>query len=67
MVSVQSDGRRQALIKLLLRFWFFAARNNPDTAPLSIWLNGGVSVLILEVVLRRLKVDPGYASLEAPA
>ncbi|KAG8704841.1 hypothetical protein FRC11_009530, partial [Ceratobasidium sp. 423] len=22
-------------------FWFFAARNNPDTAPLSIWLNGG--------------------------
>lgn len=24
-------------------FWFFAARNNPDTAPLTIWLNGGVS------------------------
>ncbi|KAM5540595.1 hypothetical protein V8D89_005626 [Ganoderma adspersum] len=22
-------------------FWFFAARNNPDTAPLSVWLNGG--------------------------
>ncbi|KDN49353.1 hypothetical protein RSAG8_02055, partial [Rhizoctonia solani AG-8 WAC10335] len=22
-------------------FWFFAARNNPDTAPLSLWLNGG--------------------------
>ena len=24
-------------------FWFFAARNNPDTAPLTVWLNGGVS------------------------
>ena len=25
-----------------IRFWFFAARKNPDTAPLAIWLNGGV-------------------------
>lgn len=22
-------------------FWFFEARKNPDTAPLSIWMNGG--------------------------
>ncbi|KJA15643.1 hypothetical protein HYPSUDRAFT_148806 [Hypholoma sublateritium FD-334 SS-4] len=22
-------------------FWFFAARNNPDTAPLALWFNGG--------------------------
>jgi len=22
-------------------FWFFAARNNPDTAPLVLWFNGG--------------------------
>jgi hypothetical protein len=25
------------------RFWFFAARNDPDTAPLVTWFNGGVS------------------------
>ena len=25
------------------RFWFFAARNNSDTAPLVTWFNGGVS------------------------
>ena len=24
------------------RFWFFAARNNPDKAPLITWFNGGV-------------------------
>ncbi|KAL4255041.1 peptidase S10 family protein, partial [Pleurotus pulmonarius] len=22
-------------------FWYFAARNNPDTAPLALWFNGG--------------------------
>ena len=25
------------------RFWFFAARNNPESAPLITWFNGGVS------------------------
>ena len=25
------------------RFWFFAARRNPETAPLITWFNGGVS------------------------
>jgi hypothetical protein len=25
------------------RFWFFAARKDPDNAPLAIWINGGVS------------------------
>jgi len=25
------------------RFWFFAARKNPETAPLITWFNGGVS------------------------
>ena len=24
------------------RFWLFEARNSPDTAPLVVWLNGGV-------------------------
>lgn len=28
------------------RFWFFAARENPNTAPLAIWINGGVSFII---------------------
>jgi hypothetical protein len=31
------------LMMSLVRFWFFAARNNPDTAPLVLWFNGGVS------------------------
>lgn len=26
------------------RFWYFAARNNPDTAPLALWFNGGVCI-----------------------
>ena len=25
------------------RFWFFAARNKPATAPVTLWFNGGVS------------------------
>ena len=32
---------RLILNHYLPRFWFFAARKNPDTAPLVIWLNGG--------------------------
>jgi hypothetical protein len=27
------------------RFWFFAARHNPDDAPLVTWFNGGVSII----------------------
>jgi carboxypeptidase C (cathepsin A) len=26
-------------------FWFFEARNNPDTAPLVVWFNGGVRLV----------------------
>ena len=29
------------LVIYWLRFWFFAARKNPDTAPLVLWFNGG--------------------------
>ena len=25
----------------MIWFWFFEARNHPDTAPLAMWLNGG--------------------------
>ncbi|KAH7101984.1 alpha/beta-hydrolase [Auriculariales sp. MPI-PUGE-AT-0066] len=27
-------------------FWFFEARNSPETAPLAIWLNGGSLIMI---------------------
>lgn len=27
------------------RFWFFAARNNPETAPLTVWIQGQVGLL----------------------
>ena len=30
-------------------FWFFAARNNPDTAPLITWFNGGVRKLFFRL------------------
>jgi len=29
----------------LHRFWFFAARKNPNTAPFALWFNGGVSFI----------------------
>lgn len=28
----------------LARFWFFASRKNPETAPLVLWFNGGVNI-----------------------
>jgi hypothetical protein len=34
------------------RFWFFAARNNPDTAPLITWFNGGVSDTVRHSILQ---------------
>ena len=30
------------------RFWFFAARHNPDKAPLITWFNGGVSDTVVD-------------------
>ncbi len=51
-VLLQTGGDRcQILTEPRLRFWFFAARKNSDTAPLSIWLNGGVSGPALGLVL----------------
>ncbi|CAE6433513.1 unnamed protein product [Rhizoctonia solani] len=41
MWQVKSVQSAQSKLTQDCRFWFFAARNNPDTAPLSIWLNGG--------------------------
>ncbi|CAE7108576.1 unnamed protein product [Rhizoctonia solani] len=37
----QASGYADLTASQSMWFWFFAARNNPDTAPLSIWLNGG--------------------------
>lgn len=40
--------RRHSYI-VAFRFWFFAARQNSATAPLAIWLNGGVSCSVAEL------------------
>ncbi|KAG8731485.1 hypothetical protein FRC11_004013 [Ceratobasidium sp. 423] len=37
----QASGYADLTSRQSMWFWFFAARNSPDTAPLSIWLNGG--------------------------
>ncbi|KAM5538295.1 hypothetical protein V8D89_008182 [Ganoderma adspersum] len=37
----QASGYGDLTADQSLWFWFFAARENPDTAPLTIWLNGG--------------------------
>ncbi|CAE6503416.1 unnamed protein product [Rhizoctonia solani] len=37
----QASGYADLTSSQSMWFWFFAARNDPDTAPLSIWLNGG--------------------------
>lgn len=33
------------------RFWYFAARKSPETAPLALWFNGGVSLYYERVYL----------------
>lgn len=37
----QASGYADLTSSQSMWFWFFAARSNPDTAPLAIWLNGG--------------------------
>ncbi|KAG6805210.1 hypothetical protein H0H93_005333, partial [Arthromyces matolae] len=37
----QASGYGDIASDKSLWFWFFAARNNPDTAPLALWFNGG--------------------------
>ncbi|KAF8610127.1 serine carboxypeptidase [Ceratobasidium sp. AG-I] len=37
----QASGYADLTASQSMWFWFFAARSNPDTAPLAIWLNGG--------------------------
>lgn len=46
LFELLSDG-----ISPATRFWFFAARENPDTAPLTIWLNGGVRTMVPHGIL----------------
>ncbi|CAE6459574.1 unnamed protein product [Rhizoctonia solani] len=37
----QASGYADLTARQSMWFWFFAARKNPDTAPLALWLNGG--------------------------
>ncbi|CEL52453.1 hypothetical protein RSOLAG1IB_00994 [Rhizoctonia solani AG-1 IB] len=37
----QASGYADLTARQSMWFWFFAARNDPDTAPLALWLNGG--------------------------
>lgn len=47
-----------------IRFWFFAARKNPDTAPLVLWFNGGVSDCLIWIVdVNRYFSQPGESSM----
>ncbi|KAG9103244.1 hypothetical protein FRC06_011666 [Ceratobasidium sp. 370] len=39
----QASGYADLTSTQSMWFWFFAARSNPDTAPLAIWLNGTFS------------------------
>jgi hypothetical protein len=38
------------------RFWFFAARKNPDKAPLITWFNGGVSNTVRHSILQYSRI-----------
>ncbi|KAF8073380.1 serine carboxypeptidase [Lyophyllum atratum] len=37
----QASGYGDLTATKSIWFWFFASRNNPDTAPLALWFNGG--------------------------
>ncbi|KAF8636217.1 hypothetical protein AX17_003703 [Amanita inopinata Kibby_2008] len=37
----QASGYADLTSSNSIWFWYFAARNNPDTAPLALWFNGG--------------------------
>ena len=43
-----------SICDLTNRFWFFAARKNPDKAPLITWFNGGVSNPVRHSILQYL-------------
>jgi carboxypeptidase C (cathepsin A) len=45
------------------RFWFFAARKNPDTAPLVLWFNGGVSRIFQLSFPLPTYIQPGSSSM----
>lgn len=44
-------------------FWFFEARNNPDSAPLITWFNGGVGASDAVTCQLLTSVQPGSSSM----
>ncbi|CUA72246.1 hypothetical protein RSOLAG22IIIB_00911 [Rhizoctonia solani] len=62
----QASGYADLTASQSMWFWFFAARNNPDTAPLSIWLNGGPgssSMIGLFQEMGPCRINPDGASV----
>ncbi|KAF7309047.1 Carboxypeptidase [Mycena kentingensis (nom. inval.)] len=60
----QASGYGDLTANESIFFWYFAARNNPSTAPLSLWFNGGPGSSSMIGLLQELgpcRIDNGSA------